>query len=81
MNYNEMADIIERFVEGKSAPWEWEEYFQTGKYEDPFLRQAQRRVLTVSFEFPPGAEGGYTNSEGLAILRGLVDELRSKARK
>lgn len=81
MGYNEMADVIERFVDGTSAPWEWEEYFLTAKYKDPLLRQVQQRVLAASFEFPPGAEGGYTNSEGLAVLRGLADQLRSEARR
>jgi hypothetical protein len=81
MNYNEMADVIERFVDGTVAPWEWEEYFLVTKYGDPFLRDIQQRVLAVSFEFPPDAEGGYTNSTGLAVLRSLADQLRSAARK
>jgi hypothetical protein len=81
MSYNEMADVIERFVEGMSAPWEWEEYFLAAKYDDALLRYVQQRVLAVSFEFPPGAEGGYTNSEGFAVLRSLADQLRSEAGK
>jgi hypothetical protein len=81
MSYNELADVIDRFVDGTAAPWEWEEYFLVTKYNDPFLRHIQQRVLAVSFEFPPDAEGGYTNSEGLAVLRSLADRLRSEARK
>jgi hypothetical protein len=80
MSYDEMADAIERFVDGSSASWEWEEYFLTAKYEDPLLKHVQQRVLAVSFEFPPGAEGGYTSAEGLEVLRDLAHRLRSEAR-
>jgi hypothetical protein len=78
---NELANVIERFVDGTSAPWEWEEYFLVTKYEDPFLRCVQQQVLAVSFEFSPGAEGGYTSAEGLSVLRELAEELRSRARR
>ena len=80
-DYNELAAVIERFVDGTAAPWEWEEHFLTTKYEDPFLRHVQQRVLAVSFEFPAGAEGGYTSAEGLSVLRQLAGELRSRARR
>jgi hypothetical protein len=80
MDYNELAGVIERFVDGTAAPWEWEEYFLATKYEDPFLHHVQQRVLAASFEFPPGAEGGYTSAEGLSALKELAEELRSRAR-
>ena len=79
MDYNELATVIERFVDGSAAPWEWEEYFLVTKYEDPFLRHVQQRVLSMSFEFPPGSEGGYTSTEGLSALKELAKELRSRA--
>jgi hypothetical protein len=81
VNYNELADVIERFVNGTAKKWDWDDYIIGVRYKDPFLCDIQRRALAVSTEFPPGAEGGYTNSEGLAVLRGLADQLRSEARK
>ena len=77
MSYIEMADVIERFVNGNVDPWEWEEYFLATKYSDPFLSHVQKRVLAVSFEFPAGAEGGYANSQGLVVRRKLANQLRS----
>lgn len=81
VDYNEIAGVIERFVDGTAAPWEWEGYFLATKYQDSFLGHIQQRVLAVSFEFPPGPERGYTSAEGLEILRGLAAQLRSEARK
>lgn len=79
MEYDEIAAVIERFVDGTAAPWEWEEYFLANKYEDPFLRHIQQRVLSASFEFPPGPKDGYTNAQGIESLRGLINELRSRS--
>jgi hypothetical protein len=79
MNYNNMADAIERFVDGTGAPWEWEEYFLATKYDDPFLRHIQERVLAVSFEFPSRSRNEYTSPEGMAVLKSLANELRSRA--
>jgi hypothetical protein len=78
MNYNEMAGVIERFVDGSTEPWEWEEYFLVMKYDDPFLRYFQQRVLRISFEFPSNSPGEYTSHEGLAALKELARELRSR---
>jgi hypothetical protein len=80
MNYNEVADVIERFVNGTAGPLEWDNCFLGTRYEDPFLRQIQERALAVSFEFPPGPSGGYTSAEGLEVLRELAEALRSQPR-
>lgn len=78
MNYNEIADVIDRFVDGTAGAWEWDDQFLGTKYDDPFLRYVQQRVLAISFEFPPGPAGGYTNAAGLEALKGLAQELRSR---
>ena len=79
MNYNELADAIERFLDGTAASWEWKEHFLTARYEDPFLRYVQQRVLRASFEFPSNSRTEYASPEGLAVLKELANELRSRA--
>ena len=81
MNYNEMADVIERFISGTLDPWDWDDLFQGSTYEDPFLRSIQKRCLDLDREFPPVVNGTYTSAEGLSVLRGLVAELRSRSRE
>ncbi len=80
MNYHEMADATERFLDGTAAPWEWEEHFLTANYDDPFLRYVQQWALQVSSEFPSNFRSEYTSPEGLAVLKELANELRSRAR-
>jgi len=79
MNFNEMADVIERFLNGTAGPWEWDDVFQGGTYEDPFLRSIQKRCLELDREFPPVVKGWYSSPEGLSVLRELVAALRSRS--
>jgi hypothetical protein len=81
MDYNELADVIERFIGGTSGPLEWDIYSLGKTYEDPFLVSVQKRMLSVWVEFPPASKKEYTSPEGLAVLRKLVEELRSRARQ
>jgi hypothetical protein len=80
MNYNEVADIIERFVNGTAGPWEWDDYTTGTKFDDPFLRSIQDRCRALWIEFPPIEKGHYTNADGIAVLSELVKELRSRTR-
>jgi hypothetical protein len=79
MNYNEVADIIERFANGTGSPLEWDGYTMGMKFEDPFLRSIQDRCRALWMEFPPATKREYTSPEGLAVLRMLVKELRSRS--
>jgi|HubBroStandDraft_5_1064220.scaffolds.fasta_scaffold1217808_2 hypothetical protein len=79
MNYSEVADIIQRFVNGTGGPLEWDGYTMGIKFEDPFLRSIQDRCRALWIEFPPTEKGQYTSAEGLAVLKELIKELRSRA--
>jgi hypothetical protein len=81
MDYNELADVIERFIDGTSGPLEWDIYSLGKTYKDPFLAAAQKRMLSVWVEFPPASKSEYTSPEGLVVLRELAQELRSRALK
>jgi len=43
-SYTEIAEVIDRFVEGTSEDWEWEEYFLYMSYKDSFLECVASRV-------------------------------------
>jgi hypothetical protein len=81
MYYNELADVIERFIDGTSLTLEWDIYSLGKTYEDSFLVSVQQRMLSIPIEFPPASEREYTSPEGLMVLRKLVKELRSRASK
>ena len=81
LNYSEVADIIDQFVNGTGGPLDWDAYTMGMKFEDPFLRSIQDRCRALWIEFPPTEKGHYTSAEGFTVLKELVRELRSRARK
>lgn len=78
-DYAELADVIERFLCGTSRGIEWDVYTLGKTYKDPFLDTVQRRMISVSADFPPASNREYTNAEGLRVLRSLADELRARS--
>ncbi len=56
MDYDDLADVIERFIIGTSPPFEWDDYSLGRTYEDPFLDSVQRRMLSVAIEFPSASK-------------------------
>lgn len=66
MSYTEVAEIIERFVNGTGGPLEWDGYTMGMKFEDPFLRSTQDRCRALWVEFPPTEKSQYTSAEGFA---------------
>ena len=77
-DYDELADVIERFLEGTSRGIEWDVYTLGKTYKDPFLDSVQKRMISVSAEFPPTKKGEYTSADGFAVLKDLIKELRSR---
>ncbi len=76
-DYEGAAAIIEAFVDGKSGPWDWDD-FTSIKKKDVFLESVRSRCIAVRDEYPPKSEGAYCDAEGVEILRALVRELRAR---
>ena len=72
-----IADIIERFIEGKGSKWDWDDFISS-PINDPNLDKIRIRCSQLRDEFPPIKPGEYTNEEGLIILKQYIIELRAK---
>jgi len=72
---SEVADIIERFIEGKGSDWEWDDFISLS-IQDPTLDKIRVRCLQLDKEFPPAGPSQYTNENGLKVLREYVRQLR-----
>lgn len=71
----EVADILERFVQGISPRWEWDD-FLTFPIVNPHLDMIRVRSNYLSEEYPPTVKGHYCSEAGLEVLRQIVRELR-----
>jgi hypothetical protein len=71
----EIADIIERFVEGICSEWEWDD-FCSWPIRDPQLEQVRVRCASLPQEFPSAHERHYCAEAGMAIMRQIIFDLR-----
>lgn len=73
----EMADTIERFVQGICSRWDWDD-FCTAPIIDPQLDTIRLRCVDLPEEFPATQKGHYCSEAGFEALREMVSELRKQ---
>jgi hypothetical protein len=71
----EIADTIERFVDGICRQWEWDD-FCSFPIVDPQLDSIRARCVRLPQEYPPTEKGHYCSEAGIQILRQIIFELR-----
>ena len=74
----EVADVIERFVEGRTGTWEWDD-FTSIRQCDVAVEQARLRCIAVRQEFPSNHPQHYCSTDGLEALRDIAKHLRAQA--
>ena len=74
----EVADLIERFVDGRTGPYDWDD-FESVPITNPDLDAVRIECLEIHHKYPPGEAGGYCNEAGRAELRRIAAQLREAA--
>lgn len=77
MRKDELADLIEAFVNGTSGEWDWDDFISV-KQTDPQIEEIRRKCANVPLEFPPTRPGEYCSEGGVALLRNYVRKLREE---
>ena len=75
MSRAEAADTIERFVDGITHKWEWDDFCSI-PIVDPHLDMIRLRCARLPQECPPIEKGHYCSEAGLEVMRQIVRELR-----
>jgi hypothetical protein len=73
----QVAKIIEDFLEGTGGEWDWEAFTDGYPLSDSRLEEIRLRSMSLPTEFPPTTRREYTNEQGRHILRQYVKELRT----
>ena len=71
----EVADTIERFVDGICSRWDWDD-FCAAPMIDPQLDRIRLRCAGMPQEYPPTEKGHHCSQAGMEVLRKIVLELR-----
>lgn len=77
LSKEEVAQILENFLEGKSGRWDWDDYSLGMCFEDECLERIRIRCRGLSQEFPAHNQGEYCNPQGLDVIRDYIKQLRA----
>jgi hypothetical protein len=71
----EVAQTIERFINGAGDPWEWDDFISVG-WSDLLIEEVRKECAELSKTFPGTKETEYCSEEGMRILAKLAERLR-----
>ncbi len=71
----EVADTIERFVDGTCGKWDWDD-FCCVPISDPHLDSIRARCIALPQDYPLVEKGHYCSEAGIEVLRQIIFELR-----
>ena len=77
MAKNEVAQILEDFVEGNGNPYSWDGFTLGMTLDDDYLDSIRKRCVGLSEEFPPSSKHEYCNPQGIQVIRAYIQELRN----
>jgi hypothetical protein len=74
----DVAKEIENFINGTGKEHDWDDFLHWS-ISDPFLEKVRKKCEDVYDEYPATEKGHYCSSEGLEVLRMLLDEVKRKS--
>ena len=77
LTYEEVAQVLEDFLEGRQDRWSWDGFTLGMSFEDPYLEAIRVRCEGLDAEFPPNKPHHYCSEEGVDVLREYIRQLRS----
>lgn len=77
MKRSDVADILERFINGTGPDDEWDDFLSI-RLLDPFLEEIRVQCNSLDIKFPPEKKGEFCNGSGIQVLKGYVRLLREK---
>lgn len=72
----EVASFIENFLDGRGDAWDWDD-FLARPINDPELDRIRKRCADIPELFPPASGEVYCGAQGVAEMRGMIDQLRA----
>ncbi|MGB6875332.1 MAG: hypothetical protein WBD87_04800 [Candidatus Acidiferrales bacterium] len=77
LSNQEVAQILEDFLEGRGSRWAWDDFTLGMSFEDKNLEEIRIRCAGLSQEFPPDNPNEFCNEQGRDVIRGYVQQLKA----
>jgi hypothetical protein len=78
MKKREIADLIERFLDGDASPREWDD-FESVRLEDPELDAIRVECAEVRRNHPAERSDRFCSEEGASVLRAIAGRIRRES--
>jgi hypothetical protein len=79
LSNQEVAQILEDFLEGRGSRWAWDDFTLGMSFEDKNLEEIRIRCVGLSKEFPPNNPNEYCSEQGRDVLRSYIQQLRTSS--
>jgi hypothetical protein len=73
---NQVAQIIENFLNNKSAPHDWDDFISL-QIADPHRDAIRAQCLNLNSTHPPTTKTHWANQAGLDLMRDMASKLRA----
>lgn len=73
----EVAQILEDFLEGTGSRWAWDDFTLGMSFEDKNLEEIRIRCAGLTQEFPSDNPNEFCNEQGREVIRGYVKQLKA----
>jgi hypothetical protein len=77
LSAEEVAQILENFLNGTGGDWEWDGFIQGMELEDQELDEIRKQCAGLCFDFPPDEPRHYCNEQGRTVIRDYIRQLRA----
>jgi hypothetical protein len=77
LSNQQVAQILEDFLEGRGNRWAWDDFTLGMSFEDKRLEEIRIRCVGLSQEFPPDNPNEFCNEQGRNVIRDYIKELRA----
>jgi len=75
LSKHEVANTIERFIEGSGEAWQWDDFINGSALKDESLEHIRIQCQQLPSTHPPNEGQGYCNAQGVETMKQLVAKL------
>jgi hypothetical protein len=79
LSKHEVANTLERFINGSGDAWEWDDFINGSTLQDEFLEGIRIQCQQLPSTHPPLEGQGYCSARGVQTMEQLVVKLRGQS--
>ena len=79
LSKHEVANTLERFINGSGEAWEWDDFINGSALQDESLERVRIQCQQLPSTHPPQEGHGYCSAKGVQTMKQMVVKLRGQS--